>query len=216
MVRPWAEAGFECYAVDLKNSGAVEQVGGGSIHYVGDDVREWIPPSDNVRIGFGFPPCTDLAVSGARWFSDKGLYALADAIELVAACHDTLTSLDCPWMIENPKSTLSTHWRKPDYRFDPYEYNNYTDRDEAYTKDTWLWTGGGFKMPITDGVGRGDADDRIHAMPPSEDRSKKRAETPTGFASAVYLAHEMGGYARADAGTVKQSLVAAAGDGSSR
>jgi len=213
MVRPWARAGYECYAVDLKNDDSSEHVGDGVIHYVQADVREWEPPAGDVRIGFGFPPCTDLAVSGARWFSEKGLYALADAIELVAACEETLTEIGAPWMIENPKSTLSTHWREPDYRFDPYQYDSYTDRDEAYTKDTWLWTGGGFRMPRTDGVARDDADDRIHKMPPSEDRSEKRSETPHGFARAVFLAHEEDGYARAGTGTEQQTLVAATDGG---
>lgn len=196
MVRPWAKAGFECYAVDLKNDNSTEEIGDGTIHYVQADVREWEIPTDEVRIGFGFPPCTDLAVSEARWFQDKGLYALAEAIEKVAACQETLDTLDCPWMLENPVSTLSTYWREPDYKFDPFQYDGYTDEDEAYTKETWLWTGGGFTMPRPLGGSRLEADDRIHTIPPSEERSVKRAETPTGFATAVYLAHEGEGYAR--------------------
>ena len=167
MVRPWAAGGnYECYAVDLENDDTTERVNDGTIHYVEADVREWTPPERPVRIGFGFPPCTDLAVSGTRWFSEKGLSALAEAIELVAACQETLDGLGCPWVLENPKSTLSTHWREPDYRFDPYEFDGYTGRNERYTKDTWLWTGGGFRMPRTDGVSEHQADDRIHKMPP--------------------------------------------------
>lgn len=210
MVRPWAERGFECYAVDLENDGSTEQAGGGVIHYIEADVRDWEPPTDDVRIGFAFPPCTDLAVSGARWMQDKGLYALADAIELVAACQETLSELGCPWMLENPVSTLSTYWREPDYKFDPFQYDGYTDEDEAYTKETWLWTGGGFTMPRPMGADRDEADDRIHAMPPSEERSTKRAETPTGFATAVYLAHEREGYARL---STEQATLNAVADG---
>jgi len=191
MVKPWAAGGgYECHAVDLHAEERTRSVGDGVIHHVQADVREWEPPADDVRIGFGFPPCTDLAVSGARWFSEKGLSALAEAIELVAACRDTLDELACPWMLENPKSTLSTHWRSPDYRFHPYEFDGYTGRNERYTKDTWLWTGGGFRMPRIDGVREHEADDRIHKMPPSKDRSEKRSKTPTGFARAVFLAHE--------------------------
>jgi len=206
MVRPWAEAGFECYAVDLKNDGPAEQVGNGVIHYIESDIREWEPPTDTVRIGFGFPPCTHLAISGAKHFKDKGLSALAESIELVAACRDTLADLDCPWMVENPMSTLSTYWRSPDYKFDPYEFDGYTERNERYTKETWLWTGGAFHMPKTDGVDRSEADDRIHKMGPSDDRSEKRAETPTGFARAVYLAHEYDDYTRANSGTKQLPL----------
>lgn len=211
MVRPWAEAGYTAIAVDVQHDGVQEErVGDGLIRYVGADVREYEPPKD-IRIGFGFPPCTDMAVSGARWFKDKGLPALAEAIELVARCHGILSSYDSPWMIENPRSTLSTHWREPDYKFDPFQYQGYTDEDEAYTKETWLWTGNGFKMPRTDpdGLLQEDADSRIHTMSPSEDRGDRRAETPTGFARAVYLAHEESGYAKADSGFTQPELTEA-------
>lgn len=212
MVRPWAAGGgYECYAVDLKNDDSTEHVGDGRIHYVDADVREWKPPTDDVRIGFAFPPCTHLAVSGARWFEEKGLSALAEAIELVAACHDTLTELGCPWMIENPVSTLSTYWREPDYKFHPYEFDGYTGRNERYTKETWLWTGRGFRMPKTDGVREHQADDRIHKMPPSEDRAEKRAETPTGFTRAVFLAHEVDGYERPGSGYEQAELTEVGG-----
>lgn len=206
MVRPWARAGYRCIAVDLKNDGTIEQAGDGRIEYISADVREYEPPAGDYRIGFAFPPCTDLAVSGARWFKEKGLMALAEAIEQVAACQETLDELDAPWMLENPKSTLSTHWRSPDYRFDPYEYDGYTDADEAYTKDTWLWTADGFRMPAPDGVERDAADDRIHKMPPGDDRAEKRSETPTGFAEAVYHVHERGADAIAESTSTQADL----------
>lgn len=190
MVRPWARAGYIALAVDTAHDGiSVEPVGDGAIVYIEADVREYELPNVEFAAAFGFPPCTDLAVSGARWFRQKGLRTLADAIDLVGAAQETLQETDAPWMLENPASTLSTHWRDPDYRFDPYEYTTYTDRDECYSKETWLWTGNAFRMPVTDGVDESEADDRIHKMPPSEDRSAKRAETPMGFARAVYLAH---------------------------
>lgn len=204
---PWAEAGYECLAVDLQHDGErVERVGDGVIRYVEGDVREYTPPDGEYRIGFGWPPCTDLAVSGARWMREKGLSALAEAIAQVAACRDTLDALGCPWMIENPVSTLATYWRSPDYRFDPFEFDGYTDRDEAYTKETWLWTGGGFRMPRADGVPEREADNRIHMMGPSDDRADRRAETPMGFARAMYLAHEREGYARPESLTEQRAL----------
>lgn len=218
MVRPWADAGHDCLAVDLhQDNERVETVGYGSITYVQADVREYEPPAGEYVAAFAFPPCTDLAVSGARWLSEKGLSALAEAIEIVAACKRIVEALDCPWMIEHPVSTLSTHWREPDYRFDPFEFQGYTSRDESYTKKTCLWTGGGFQMPRPDpdGLERQDADDRIHKMPPGEERAEKRSETPTGFARAVLLAHDCPEeFARADSGTVQTDLqeVSAHGD----
>jgi len=197
MVRPWAKDGYVCICVDAQHDGQrVENVGKGAIVYIEADVRNYQPPDVDYAIGFGFPPCTDLAVSGARWFQEKGLRTLAKAIDIVGATHEILQDIGPPWMIENPVSTLSTHWRKPDWKFDPFEYTGYTERDESYTKETWLWTGSGFKMPVTDGVDVEEADDRIHKMPPSEDRSDMRAETPRGFARAVYLSHHNQSYAR--------------------
>lgn len=196
MVRPWAEAGYRCIAVDIQNDGHLESVGYGSIHYVEADVREFEPAEGEYEAAFAFPPCTHLAGSGARWWKDKGLSALAEAIELVGACHETISSLECPWMLENPVGALSTHWRSPDWTFDPFEFNGYTDEDNAYSKKTCLWAGGGFRMPVRDGVDRSAADDRIHTMAPGEDRADQRAATPMGFARAVLLAHESDAYAR--------------------
>jgi hypothetical protein len=194
---PWAEAGYECIAVDIDADERTREIGDGTITHVQADVRDYDPPNKDWLHGFAWPPCTDLAVSGARWFQEKGLRALADAIDMVGACVEILEGLGCPWLVENPKSTLSTHWRSPDHKFNPYEYAHYVERDESYSKETWLWTSDGFKMPVADGVPASEADDRIHMMPPGEDRAEKRAETPLGFSRAVCLAfHEPGEYAR--------------------
>lgn len=192
-LRPWAEQGYRCIAVDTAHDGQhTEAVGEGSIRYVDADVRGWEPPADaQVVFGMAWPPCTDLAVSGARWLREKGLSALAEAIELVAACVDLLESFGAPWMLENPVSTLSTHWREPDHTFDPGEYAGYTDRDESYHKKTCLWTGAGFRMPAPEPAKPVEEwDERIHRMAPGEERSAKRAATPMGFARAVQLAND--------------------------
>ena len=92
--------------------------------------------------GFGFPPCTHVAVSGARWFKDKGLGALIDSLELFHAAMRLAEWTKAPYMIENPVSTVSTYWRKPDYTFDPCDYGGYlSPPGDAYTKKTCLWTG---------------------------------------------------------------------------
>ena len=188
MVEPWARAGYECYAVDIEVDERTETYdSGGSITYVQADVREWLPPRAEYAAVFAFPPCTNLAVSGARWFTDKGLSGLSNGIELVERARYIAEWADAPYMIENPVSTLSTYWRKPDYTFHPYEYDGFTSKDEKYSKKTCLWTGNGFCMPDTDAAE--EYDDRIHQMPPSEDRSEKRSVTPTGFARAVYEAN---------------------------
>src|SRR6266403_4382795 len=83
MVRPWAGAGFVCYCVDLKHRAGEQREG--NIVCVGADILDWLPRYADVKILFAFPPCTHVAVSGARWFRDKGLGALVEALRLFDA-----------------------------------------------------------------------------------------------------------------------------------
>ena len=150
MVKPWAEAGYECWCVDIQHSIRRDRVEGG-IHYVWGDVRSWRPPVGR-QIAFlaAFPPCTDVAVSGARDFQKKGLRMLTDALDLFNACDQAGAWSGAPYMIENPVGVLSSHVRKPDHTFDPQDYAGYladNQESDAYTKRTCLWTGGGFVMP---------------------------------------------------------------------
>lgn len=186
MVRPWAEAGFDCLCVDVQHEG--ERTDGG-ITYIGADVADWLPPRGDYTIVFAFPPCTNLAISGARWFRDKGLAGLADGLRLVERCRRICEWSGAPWMLENPVSTLSTYWRKPDHQFDPCDYGGYlSPPGDAYTKRTCLWTGGGFVMPPHRPVIPFEGS-RMHLMSPSADRADRRAETPMGFARAVFGAN---------------------------
>ena len=92
MVGPWKEAGYETLCIDMARDGT--------------DIRNWLPPLSEYRIVFAFPPCTDQAVSGSRWFKDKGLAGLASAIELVERARDICEWSKAPWMIENPVSMI--------------------------------------------------------------------------------------------------------------
>lgn len=192
MVKPWADAGYVCYTVDIEHNGVTEEpYGRGKIVKVGADIMDYLPPREDYKIAFGFPPCTNLAVSGARWFKDKGLNGLSEGIEKVEKARQIVEWTDAPWMIENPVSVLSSYWREPDYTFQPFQYDGYTEEDEAYSKRTCLWTSDDFIMP--DEKATEDYDDRIHQMPPSEDRSERRSVTPLGFAKAVFEANKEGG-----------------------
>lgn len=191
MVRPWLDAGYECWCVDLQHPKGVNEIEPGLIK-VGADILNWMPPLRHVGIVFAFPPCTDLAVSGARWFKDKGLSSLVNALALVNRGVELALWTTAPFFIENPVSTISTYWRKPDHTFDPNEYAGYLPIDEqetdAYTKKTCLWTGGGFIMPPTKPV-EPVLGSKMHLLPPSEDRANLRSMTPRGFARAVYEAN---------------------------
>lgn len=189
MVQPWLEAGYECWIVDTHHAGAETRLGGsdagGALFAVGADVRTWLPLRRDYAIVFAFPPCTHLAVSGARWFAEKGIGALVDGLSIVEACRRICEWSGAPWMLENPVGTLSSYWRKPDYTFQPWQYG------DTYTKKTCLWTGGGFVMPpaINATMPEGTKP-LIHHMPPSADRGDKRSVTPEGFARAVFQANE--------------------------
>jgi hypothetical protein len=118
MVTPWAMAGFECICVDLQHD-EIARNADLPVTCVGGDVRDWLPPKVEYKIVFAFPPCTHLAVSGARWFRRKGLGKLADALSVVEACRCICEWAKAPWMLENPVSSLSTYWREPDVTFNP-------------------------------------------------------------------------------------------------
>lgn len=181
MVKPWADAGFDTLCVDIQRDGT--------------DILRWLPPRREYKIVFAFPPCTNFAVSGARWFKDKGLAGLASAIELVERARDICEWCGAPWMIENPVGTLSTYWREPDHSFEPWHFAGY-EPDNHYTKQTWLWTGNGFVMPEISPLfvggpmfGGAEPDDRIHKAPPGPHRANFRSATPMGFAKAVFEAN---------------------------
>jgi hypothetical protein len=104
MAQPWAEAGFRCYCIDLQHRfGENVDKHQKNIIRVGADVRDWLPPR-GAKIVFSafFVPCTDLAVSGARWFSEKGLGRLSRALELVHCSARLAELLKAPYFIENP------------------------------------------------------------------------------------------------------------------
>lgn len=190
-LRPWAEAGYTCYAFDIQHEGwTIEGFGrdcGGSIHYRKADLHniETIYALRNefkdqdVVFGMGFPVCTDLAVSGAAHFKRK---AEVDpdfqrkASMYARWCGELFNVLGVPYFVENPVSVLATLWRKPDYSFHPYEYGGYIPEAQAehpkwpeyiaardaYPKKTCLWTGGGFKMPETKPVPVGEGYAKQH------------------------------------------------------
>lgn len=190
-VRPWADNGFDCFILDVQHkleTSKVPYMNNGSMLRVNWDLSTpWLPPFDREDIAFvaAFPPCDHLAVSGARWMKGKGLRRLSNAIKLFASAAEFCEWSKAPYFIENPMSTISTYWRKPDYTFDPCNYSLFEPEDH-YTKKTCLWVGGGFVMPPKQQGDFGEPDDRIHKAAPSPERSNFRSQTPMGFARAVY------------------------------
>lgn len=194
MVEPWREAGYPCYIVDLDHTPGVHECKKKpGLFRVGWDLSvPWMPAYQmKVEQFFAFPPCTDLSVSGSKFFKLKGLRRLSNAINLFATAQEFADWAGCPYMIENPVSTISTYWRKSDYRFDPCDYTGYCAEDN-YSKKTCLWTGNGFVMPEKfQAEGLGEPDDRIHKAPPGHGRADFRSATPKGFARAVFEANHL-------------------------
>jgi hypothetical protein len=176
----------------------------GNITKWGMDVYEWekmfcekyVDKLEHVKFAAFFPPCTDLAVSGARWFKQKEIDnpgTRMRAMALVDWSNKMGIKLKCPYFVENPVSVISSEWRKPDYSFHPYEYGGYVGgEDDGYTKKTCLWVGGGFKLPPPKPIKLDPKTaDRIHKMAPSADRQNERSKTPQGYARALYETHHI-------------------------
>ena len=193
MVTPWVNAGYEAVLVDPQHG--VNHFGA-RVTKLAMTVEEALPhlAELNGRIAFvaSFPPCTDMAVSGARWFAAKreqdALFQ-AKAVAVAEQCRTFARLSGSPWFVENPVSILSSIFGKPDHTFHPYDFTAWEVGDN-YTKRTCLWTGGGFRMPAPSRAPNLDApDDRIHKAPPSAERGNIRSATPMGFARAVFAAN---------------------------
>lgn len=190
MLKPWAEAGYECHLFDIQHPHGVRyDESRGMFTHSYDLAERGLPDFDGVAFVSAFPPCDHLAVSGARWFKGKGLRALEKSIAMFATAAEFCEATGAPYLIENPVSTISTYWRKPDFTFHPFDFTGYEPGDN-YSKKTCLWTGGGFVMPqgFRD-YSLGEPDDRIHKAAPGPDRANLRSATPMGFARAVFEAN---------------------------
>lgn len=139
-------------------------------HYQGD-VRDILGEGWDLMIAH--PPCTHLAVSGARWFKDK-VTEQAEALDFVRLLMNAPIERIA---IENPVSIISSKIRKPDQIIQPWQFGH------GETKATCLWLKNLPKLTPTNVVeGR---DNRIHRMPPSPDRWKLRSTTYAGIAQAM-------------------------------
>jgi hypothetical protein len=203
-LKPWLEAGFECHLVDIQHE---------DDNVVRDDgmiTHDWdlstcpsneilkLMERDDIAFCSMYPPCDNLAVSGARWFAGKGLRVLQSSIGMFATCTEVAEMIGCPYYIENPVSTISTYWRPSDTSFSPCDYSGYADDMTAddYVKTTHLWYGGGFIMPprrrLDDLFDLMDMPNTtwIHHQPPGPERSNIRSKTAQGWARAVYEANK--------------------------
>jgi hypothetical protein len=101
--------GHEAFSVDV-----LPCSGGNDKWHLQCDVREVM--YDNWDVGIFFPPCTNLSVSGARWFLTKRKNGQQQSsIDFFRL----FTKLSYPFAIENPIGIMSTLYRKPDQIIQP-------------------------------------------------------------------------------------------------
>lgn len=142
------------------------------------DGQHLIAPVQNVLkdqwdLMIAHPPCTYLAVSGARWFKNRQKEQ-REALDFVRMLMDSSIKRIC---VENPVSIISTKIRKPDQIIQPWQFGH------GETKGTCLWLK---NLPLLrpTNVVSGRAN-RIHREPPSKDRWKNRSRTFQGIAQAM-------------------------------
>lgn len=143
----------------------------GSEFHIQGDCLEVL--KDNWDMMIAHPPCTHLAVSGARWFKDKQ-NEQAEALDFVKLL------LNAPIekiALENPISIISSKIRKPDQIIQPWQFGH------GETKATCLWLKNLPKLKPTKIVDGRIA--RVHNLPPSPDRWKLRSITYQGIADAM-------------------------------
>jgi hypothetical protein len=179
--------GHEAYSNDILES----SVGHADWHLHGD-VRDYINQKWDLIIAF--PPCTDLASSGAAWFEQKRKDGRQQAsIDFFML----FTNLNCQRVvIENPVGIMSSVYRKPDQIVQPYQYG------DPYEKRTCLWLKG---VPLLKPTNVVKPEARTvyesgKTMPtwyadawgkPKAERSKIRSKTFIGIARA--MAQQWGG-----------------------
>lgn len=172
--------GHEAFSCDILPCGGQNP----EWHIEGDVIPELEKEWDMI---IGFPPCTHLAVSGARHFAKK----IADGrqqqgIDLFMA----IANAKCEKIaIENPVGIMSSKWRKPDQVIQPWQFG-----DEAQ-KTTCIWLKGLPLLTPTKIVGKGEfyvapSGKKLpkwynHNTNNKADRQKSRSVTFDGIAKAM-------------------------------
>lgn len=175
--KAFREKGHEAYSCDIQDCS-----GGHPEWHIKGDVLPLL--SENWDLIIAHPPCTDLAVSGAKHFARKR----ADGSQQKSIdFFMKFTNLSCPMVaIENPVCIMSSIWRKPDQIIQPWQFGH------EFQKTTCLWLKGLPKLTPTNIVGKGD----FYTSPKGKriplwynqvgkDRQKNRSKTFKGFAQAM-------------------------------
>ena len=126
------------------------------------------------------PPCTYLAVSGAKWFKDRQ----AEQLQALKFVYDLMDAEVLKIAIENPIGVISTKIRKPDQIIQPWMFGH------GETKATCLWLKNLPKLQPTNIVSGREG--RVWKESPGPNRWKNRSRTYQGIADA--MANQWGGH----------------------
>jgi hypothetical protein len=160
--------GIEAYSCDI-----LPCSGGHPEWHIQGDVLNVL--NDGWDMMIAFPPCTHLAVSGAKHFKQKQKDGRQQqGIDFFMEMVNAPIPIKA---IENPIGIMSTKYRKPDQIIQPWQFGH------GETKATCLWLFGLPKLTPSNIVeGR---EQRLHRLPPSPDRAKIRSKTFPGIANAM-------------------------------
>lgn len=135
-------------------------------------------------------PCTDFALSGARWFKQKGISGIENSMNIVSIVRKIINHYNPHfWCVENPMSRI--HKLNPwlgevKFKFNPCDFAGYGFENERYNKQTWLW--GNFNNPIKKRLEplQKDFPGFTNLGGKSERTKELRSITPLGFSYAFY------------------------------
>lgn len=197
--RPYLEAGYDVRVITMPDQ----------------DVRDYQPPKNRRVHGIlAAPPCTQFAVSGARWWGEKDPALLDEAVQVVEACRRIIKEARPEWWaLENPVGRLWRFIGRYRYTFQPWQFG------DPWLKRTCIWgdhqqpaashteapdtRGGRWKVSLTNHLSpKPTAEqisklvqtgmlpaDWIHRLGPSPERATLRSITPPGFARAFMAAN---------------------------
>lgn len=193
--RPWYEAGYTVYQIDIQNE-------------IQTDIMTWQYrhiPKDKVYCILAAVPCTDFAYSGEEWFplkdrdgrTKKSCALVKKTMEIINYFNPDV------WCIENPKGrirVLNPEIGQVRCIFHPWQYAGYNDENpdsERYLKETWLY--GQFAVPYTSPLKMLSKYKKVHwidelisenAPIGSQELKNLRSVTPMGFSIAFYRANQ--------------------------
>jgi len=151
----------------------IEPCEGDPAYHIHGDALPWLSAGWDMMLAF--PPCTHLAVSGARHFAEKRAdgrqqQGIAFFMAMINAPIEII-------VVENPVGIMSRLYRKPDQIIQPWQFGH------GETKATCLWLKNCPPLKSSNVVaGR---EQRIWKLPPSKDRAAIRSRTYTGIAMAM-------------------------------